>query len=162
MPSVNDTIAHALSSSQMLLQRYTEDFTPEEYLKRVTPDSNCAAWIIGHLTLTDRRALGALGATDLPALPQGYEQRFGRTENAPQASDFGDVKILMPLFHQHRQRLIETVHRATAEQLEKPVQTPRPMFKTAGEMAHFMALHAATHAGQITMIRRALGRPIMI
>jgi hypothetical protein len=36
------------------------------------------------------------------------------------------------------------------------------MFKTAGEMAHFMALHAATHAGQITMIRRALGRPIMI
>jgi hypothetical protein len=65
----------------------------------------------------------------------------------------------MPLFNQHRERLIDAVRRATPEQLDKPLENPRPMFKTVGEMANFMALHVAMHAGQITMIRRSLGRP---
>ena len=36
------------------------------------------------------------------------------------------------------------------------------MFATLGEMLNFMALHAAMHAGQITIIRRSLGRPPIV
>ena len=42
------------------------------------------------------------------------------------------------------------------------MEKPHPMFATIGELANFMALHAAMHAGQVTIIRRSLGRPPIV
>lgn len=157
-------IAHSLSIAQALLQRYTADLTPQEYLHRPTAQSNCTAWIIGHLILSDRNALMAMDVSEseLPSLPAGFEQRFGRGENAPQAADFGDVTILMPLFNDHHSKLIDVVKRAAPELLDKPREKPHPLFSTMGELANFMAAHVSMHAGQITMIRRSLGRPPLV
>jgi hypothetical protein len=163
MQTVNDAIAHSLTQAQLLLNRYTADLTPTEYLHRPTVKANCVAWTIGHLILSERRALGALGAGgDLPPLPEGFEKRFSRDEGCPQASEFGDVSVLLPLFNQHRQRLIDAVRRASPEQLNKPLEKPHPMFANVGEMVLFMSSHSAMHAGQFTIIRRSLGRPPLI
>jgi hypothetical protein len=157
--TTNDIIVHSLTVSHIVLQRYTADLTPAEYLHRPTPKANCAAWVIGHLTLSERGALKALDAA-LPELPDGYEHRFSQAEGCPQAEEFGDVTGLMALFNEHRTRLIGAVKRATGEQLAKPLEKPRPpIFTTAGDLANFMAVHSAMHAGQLTMIRRSLGRP---
>ncbi len=158
----NDVIVHSLTRSQLLLQRYIKDLTPDEYLHRATPSANCVAWTVGHLILTERRALGAFGVTDLPALPDGFEKRFSRDDGCPQATEFGDVSVLMPLFDKHRALLIDAVKRSGDEQLSKAVPEPRPIFGTFGEMANFMALHVSLHAGQITMTRRSLGRPVIV
>lgn len=162
MPTPNDIIVNSLTGSQMLLHRYVDDLQPAEFLHRTSPKANCAAWMIGHLVQTDRRVLTVLGVTDLPALPDGFEQRFGRDEATALAANFGDVSTLMPLFDQHRARLIDAIRRASAEQLDKPVETTRPMFKTVGEFANFMGMHTALHAGQITLIRRSLGKPPVV
>ena len=154
----NDAIVYHLSRAQLLLQRYTADLSPQEYLHRATPNGNCAAWIIGHLILSERGTLGRFGVSDLPALPQGFEKRFSRDEGCPQASEFGDVSMLMPLFEKHRALLIDAVTRAAAQQLDQPLEKAHPMFATLGELAGFMALHSTMHAGQITIIRRSLGR----
>lgn len=161
MPSGNETIAYALSASHALFKRFMEDMTPEDYLHRPTPKANCAAWIVGHLTLSERNVLRRLGAP-LPELPEGFEHRFSRDEGCPQASEFGDVTRLMPQFDEHRRRLIEAVKAATPEQLDRPLDKPHPMFKTVGEMLTFMALHGTMHAGQVSTIRRSLGRPPII
>jgi len=162
MQTVNDVIAHSLTQSAMLLNRYTADLTPQEYLHRPTPKANCVAWTIGHLTLSDRNVLKRLGVSDLPPLPDGFEKRFSRDAGCPEASEFGDVSQLLPLFNQHRQRLIDAVKRATPQQLSAPLEKPHPMFANAGEMALFMSAHAAMHAGQVTIVRRSLGRPPLI
>jgi hypothetical protein len=146
MASVNDAIVHALTISQGMLKRYVEDLTPQEYLHRPTPKANCAAWTVGHLTLVDRKILAAMGAP-LPELADGYEHRFSQKEGCPEAGDFGDVRALVPLFDEHRNRLIAAVKRASAEQLDKPLEKPRPVFKTPGEAASFQAVHTAMHAG---------------
>ena len=159
----NDAIAHSLSVSSTLLHRYVADLTPEEYLHRPTDKSNCTAWLIGHLILSERSALKALAVSELPALPASdFEKRFSRDEGCPQASEFGDVANLMPLFDKHRSLLIDSVKRASPAQLDKPLETPRPIFKTVGEMLNFMAVHTSLHAGQITIIRRSLGRPPIV
>ena len=162
MQSVNDTIAHALTQSGMLLNRYTADLTPQEFLHRPAAKANCAAWTVGHLVLTDRGVLKRLNLIDLPALPDGFEKRFSRDEGCPQAESFGDVSVLLPLFNQHRQRLIDAVKRATSQQLQTPLDKPHPMFSNVGEQALFMAAHTAMHAGQFTIIRRSLGRPPIV
>ena len=162
--SAGEAIAHSLRGSKGLLHRYTQDLTPTEFLHRPAPKANCTAWLIGHLTLSDRSALKALGIAGeaLPKLPDGYEKRFSRDEGCPQAGEFGDVSVLLPLFDEHRDLLIQTVERASPEQLNRPLETSRPMFSTPGELAGFMSLHTAMNAGQITIIRRSLGRPPII
>src|SRR3954468_18171237 len=78
MPSPTDVIVHSLSGSQKLLNRYCEDLTPAEYLHRACGGSNCVAWTLGHLVISERSALGRVGMTDLPPLPEGFEKRFAR------------------------------------------------------------------------------------
>jgi hypothetical protein len=159
--TANDAIAFALTTGQALLKRYVADLTAEEYLHRPSPKANCTAWLIGHLTLSDRNLLKRLGAP-LPELPEGFEHRFSRDEGCPQAGEFGDVSGLMPLFDEHHNRLVAAVRAAPSELLDKPLDKPHPMFSTVGEVAAFMALHGAMHAGQITIIRRSLGKPPLI
>ena len=159
--TANDAIAFALSTGQALLKRYVADLTPQEYLHRPAPKANCVAWLIGHLTLSDRNLLKRLNAP-LPELPEGYEHRFSRDEGCPQAGEFGDVSRLLPLFDEHRNRLVAAVKAAPPELLDRPLDKPHPMFSTVGEVATFMALHGAMHAGQITIIRRSLGKPPLV
>ncbi len=59
--TVNDSIAFSLSSAQWALEAYLKDFKPEEWLHRICTTGNCAAWLVGHLILTERRALQRLG-----------------------------------------------------------------------------------------------------
>jgi hypothetical protein len=162
MPSVNDVIVQSLVVSQTLLQRYTADLTDPEYLHRPAGKANCAAWTIGHLTLSERKALQQFGV-EPPPLPEGYAERFSQKEGCPQAETFGDVRVLMPLFNEHRNRLVEAVRGATPGQLDKPLERAvPPLFSTLGELANFLGAHAAMHAGQISTIRRSLGRPPLV
>jgi uncharacterized damage-inducible protein DinB len=104
-----------------------------------------------------------MGMTDLPALPDdGFEKRFSRDEGCPQAGAFGDVSGLLAVFEAQRNRIIEIAKGLTAEQLDAPLDNPHPRFKTVGEVLAFIPLHTCIHAGQITMIRRSLGRPPVI
>ena len=163
MPTTaNDVIAHSLMMSQVMLHRFVDDLGPQEMLHRPTPKANCAAWLIGHLILTERHALARLGVSDVPPLPDGFEKRFSRDEGCPQANEFGDVSTLRALLDQHRNRTIGAVKRATSEQLDKPLDKPHPMFQTVGQFGNFVAAHVMMHAGQITIIRRSLGRPPVV
>jgi len=158
MPTPNDVIIHSLETALMVLGRFVDDLTPLEMLHRITPKANCAAWTIGHLVLSERRGLTTFGI-EPPALPDGFDKRFSRDEGCPQASEFGDVAILMPMFRAHRLALINAVKRANSQQLDQPLDKPHPVFTTAGQLANFLAFHSIMHAGQISQIRRHLGRP---
>ncbi len=163
MSSPNDVIVHSLSVSQALLNRYTADLTPEEYLHRPVKDANCVAWLIGHLILSERGVMQKLEIEGAPTLPEGFEKRFSRDEGVPQAETFGDVTTLMPLFNLHRELVIDAVKRAAPDLLDRPLDQPRPpIFSTVGEMVNFYGAHVTLHTGQITLIRRSLGRPPLV
>ena len=164
MSQFNDALVNTLSVSQKLLNRYCDDLKPEEWLHRPCAGGNTAAWIVGHLVLTERGALGRVGVTDLPALPEGFETRFARDEAAPKASDFGDVAVLLPLFNRHRQLLIDAVKGAGPEVLEKLLDKPHPLYGSrVWEVVNFIGgAHVSMHAGQITIIRRSMGKPPIV
>lgn len=161
MSTANDAIAFALTTSQTMLKRFVADLGPQDYLHRPAPKANCAAWLVGHLALSDRATLKRIGAP-LPELPAGFDHKFSREEGCPQAEEFGDVSQLMGVFDEHRNRLIAAVKSLPSEQLDKPLEKPHPMFRTIGELVTFMALHSTMHAGQVSIIRRSLGRPPLI
>jgi len=158
MPNVNDVLGFGLTNSQAVLKRYVEDLSAREYLHRPAPTANCAAWTVGHLAMTDRYALKLLGAP-LPELPAGFDKKFSRDEGCPQAEDFGDVSKVVPVFDEHRNRLIALTRTLTPEQLDQKLEKPIAFAKTFAEALTFVAIHTSMHAGQIAIIRRSLGRP---
>lgn len=160
MLTPTDILIHSLTASRELVHRFVADLSPAEYLYRPTEKSNCVAWLLGHLTLSDRRVMGLiLGIADLPQLPDGFEKRFGRDEGSPQSAEFGDVSPLLPLFLETRDLLISHVRSLDPALLNQPIPMSHPRFKIIFEAINFMGIHASMHAGQITIIRRGLGRP---
>lgn len=157
----SDALASTLVASQKLFHRFLDDLKPEHFAHQPLPGVNSVAWVVGHLTLTDRRMLAnRLGVADLPPLPDGFEGRFTATRSAAGAqADLGDPAELVALFDAHRSRLIAAVRAAPAGVLNQPLDAPLPLFATVGEAAGFMAVHTAMHLGQVTVIRRSLGYP---
>ena len=145
-----------------MTHRFVDDLKPAEFEFQPCDGANCAAWVLGHLTLTDRRSLAWLGVTDLPALPDGFEQRFVVTRTkAGEQKGFGDPKELVRLFDEHRVRLIAAVQAADPAKFDDPPPFQTPMFADKGEGMLFMGLHTAMHMGQLSVIRRMLGyRPV--
>ena len=153
-----DAIIFGLRASQAVLHRCLGPLKPEEYEYQPVPGANSPAWVLGHLTLTDRRLLGGFGVTDLPPLPDGFAERFAQTGHAAGVQkDLGDPKQLVGLFDAHRELLISAVRAATPDQLDQPLPKPGPLAKTLGEAALFMGPHVALHVGQITVAARGLG-----
>lgn len=161
MRTPHDVLIHNLTATQLMVQRFTADLPPSEYLHRPAEKANCAAWTVGHLALSARHVLTQLGAP-LPSLPEGFDRRFSREEGCPQAGDFGEIAAIIPVFNEHRTRLIDAVRHTTTEQLDRPLEKPHPMFKTLGEYVSFMSAHTAMHVGQITIIRRSLGKAPLV
>ncbi len=119
--------------------------------------ANCARGCSG--TSADRSARPrAARRAALPPLPNGFERQFSRDAGCPQAEAFGDVSVMVPAFDAHRAQRSRRCG-ATPEQLNRPIERPTARFKTVGEFANFEAAHTSIHAGQITIIRRSLGRP---
>jgi hypothetical protein len=68
----------------------------------------------------------------------------------------------MPLFKQYHDRFAEVVSGLSPTQINQKLDKPHPRFSTFGELAAFAPIHIAMHAGQISTIRRSLGRPPLV
>lgn len=162
MSTPNDVIAFALTASHARFRAFVDDLKPDEFERQPIPGVNSIAWMLGHLALTDRRIAGLLGGA-LPPLPDGFEATFKTTKQAAvEQKGLGDPKELLATFDASRRALIDAVKGAPAEKLAAPLPNPHPLFGTVGEAAAFMAVHLGLHAGQVTVIRRALGYPPLL
>lgn len=160
MQTPNDVIVHSLTGSKDLLLRFVGDMTPRELVHRPTPESNCAAWLIGHLTLIDRLVLKeVVGDGSLPELPDGFEHRFSQKAGCPQAAEFGDATTLPAIFAAHRDLVIERAKATPLAEMDRPLSFQHPLFQTVGQILNFGGIHTSMHAGQISTIRRSLGKP---
>lgn len=159
--TAQEAIAYSLRSSKLMFHRYLDDLTPEEFQHRPCLGANNASWIVGHLTCVDRAQLNRLEAAPLPPLPQGFIERFATTKAAATGTvaDFGDAHELIRHFDEHRDLLIRTVERLPDSVLASPPTWDSPLFVDRGESLLFLGLHTAMHLGQLSVIRRSLGRP---
>jgi uncharacterized damage-inducible protein DinB len=151
----------ALESSRRMLHMFVDDLTAEERRHRICPEANCVDWLVGHLTLTEQRFHAVFDAK-APALPEGFDALFARDDAAVRRPDYGDTTGLMARFDEQRNATIARVSEFTIEQLMVPLAKPHPRFSTLGEAAIFCAIHVTMHAGQMSMIRRMLGKPPVI
>src|SRR5262245_35730471 len=159
-PSYVEAVAQSHGIAKAVVHRYVDDPKPEEFFHQPVPGANHAAWIVGHLARTARQACEGLGLQDLPPLPQDWDADYRITKTmAPAGQKAGDPKELLRLFDLHEDRLIAGLKHVDAAKLAEPPSFQSPLFSNRGQMIHFLSMHAAMHAGQLSVIRRSLGKP---
>ena len=137
-----------------------DDLSVAEWLHQPVPGANCAAWIVGHLTLVTRGALLRNRIRDLPEFPADLKAKVTATSQiAGEQLGFGDTKELLALFDAHIEAYLNWVGSVTEESLAKEPGTQVPFSSTLAEAIQFGAMHIAMHTGQLTTIRRSLGKP---
>src|SRR5207248_1390258 len=133
--------------TKVLIHRYIDDLTPEEFRHQPVPGANSAAWVVGHLALSLRRSAERLGAANLPAAPAGLADRFGQTKQPAGAqADLGDPAELVRLFDGCIDAVEAAAKGLPMAALEGPSPFPGPIARNFAEGMLFGALHVAMHA----------------
>jgi hypothetical protein len=156
----NELIAAGHRMGRQMLHRMVDDLTEAEFRHQPVPGANCAAWIVGHLAVVARRTAERLGATGLPELTEEFIGRVSVTKQAAGAQpDLGSKGELLALFDACTDKLIAAVGAIPTEALTNPPANPSPFVTNYGEAVLFGAMHVMLHSGQLSTIRRSLGKP---
>jgi uncharacterized damage-inducible protein DinB len=159
----NDVLAGGYRMAAALFHRMVDDLTPEEFNRQPVPGANSAAWVVGHLALVLRNSARRTGATDLPDIPDDVAAKLKATRQpAGEQGGYGDPKALLAVFDTSVERLIAATRKLPAEALTAASDIPVPLATNRAEAIQFGALHIALHTGQLSTIRRSLGKPPLV
>jgi hypothetical protein len=158
-----DALRNALTTTQELVNRYLADLSDADLLVRPVPGANHIAWQLGHLIVAERMMAEPLPGVAYPTLPAGFEDRHSKAAAAlepPQG--FASKAEYLDLFGRTRAATLAALERASDADLDTP-NTGRmaPFAPTTGALFVLTANHTMMHAGQFTVVRRKLGKPVL-
>ncbi len=162
--TAKDAIKTALTSTQSLVGSYLSDLSDADLLLRPVPNANHIAWQLGHLISAERGLLDPhLPGAAYPELPAGFaEQHSKEKASSDSAKGFASKAEYVSLFNKMREATLAALAKMSDADLDKA--TTGNMAKFAPTVAALLILqsnHTLMHAGQFTVVRRKLGKPIL-
>jgi hypothetical protein len=159
-----DAIVTALSGTQQLLNMYVADLSDADLLVRPAPGANHIAWQLGHLVAAEGYLVTPqLPDTPYPSLSAGFAEQYGKSG----ASDDSPAHFLskaqyLEMFNSHRDITKAAVAKLSDADLDKPTKGDAARFApTLGALLMGLSNHTLMHAGQFTVVRRKLGKPVL-
>jgi hypothetical protein len=158
--TVNDSLAAGLQQNLGMIKMHVTDLSDAELMTRPVPGANHANWQLGHLIVSEAQMMAGCGVM-MPALPAGFAERYGKEAcKCDDAGKFSTKAELLPLLEQTRAATVAFTKAATAAQLAK-ASPMADMCPTVADMIAMCPVHAAMHIGQIQVLRRKLGKPLL-
>jgi uncharacterized damage-inducible protein DinB len=159
-----DVIRTVAQSNDVVMKTYLQDLSDADLLTRPGPGANHIAWQLGHLINAEEELLKAIPGASLVPLPEGWDKQHGK-ENAGKDPPVGfrTKAEYMDWYAKVRENTMKFLSTLSDADLDK--QTTGRMAKFAptwGALLVLIANHPMMHAGQIVVLRRKLGKPIMI
>lgn len=145
------------------LQQYGEsllgDIAEQDFEKQPAGEMNSPAWIVGHMAYALDRHAGLLGAEHQLA---DWKELFAKGSTIHgDHPPYPHRDNLIAAWCEAINRLIEAVESASDDELSAPNEyLPNDDLPTLGDfLTYSMTGHFATHLGQLSAWRRAMGRP---
>jgi hypothetical protein len=156
-----EVIANEIENSPGMMQMHLADFSEAEMLKRPVPGANHVTWQLGHLIKADANLGKLLGAN--VAIPEQYHELFGKEmSKSDDASKFPKKAELLAKLKEGRATVAQAVRKMDPAKLNDPSpENMRKFFPTIGSVVLLYNQHSAMHVGQIQVLRRALGKPVL-
>jgi uncharacterized damage-inducible protein DinB len=153
----------ALASSKHVLHLLTADLSDADLLMQPAPNANHIAWQLGHLVYSEKRLQVMLPGSKHPDLPHALMTLYApENPKSPEAAYYTKAEYLH-WFDQQRDATIAHVSTMTEADLDTPITGPMASFApTVGAMVSVVANHTMMHVGQFTVVRRLLGKPVIV
>lgn len=162
--NAREAIQMALSSTQQILNMYVSDLSDADFFVRPVPGANHIAWQMGHVIAGDVFLVKEqLPDTPYPELPAGFAEHYSK-ETASQDSPKGFLNKVqyLELFGKVREATKAAVGKLSDADLDRPTTGKMAQFAPRlGDLLQLVANHTLMHAGQFTVVRRKLGKPVL-
>jgi hypothetical protein len=161
---IKEVITNSLKMSLGLLKTYLSDLSDQDIMKRPADSANHIAWQLGHIIASEQQLFSSVFPESYKALPEGFVAKHSKDTCANNnAKDFYTVKTYLEVMEQVRSDTIKVLSEIPDAKLDdlSPERLRRIAPKIA-DMFLFASAHYLMHSGQIAVLRRALGKPIMV
>ena len=159
-----DSLLHNYAFNLSYLKMLLDGIPPERICEQPGNIANHPAWILGHLVHAADFAGMLLGLE--PNAPKEWEPLFGRgVEPKDDRSAYPSIDELLAALESQHTRVTEAVQNADPEALKQPTPDEefRALMPTVGDALVFLITnHEATHLGQLSTWRRAMGLPSVL
>jgi hypothetical protein len=162
--NAKDAIRTALASTQHVLTWYVSDLSDADLFIRPAPGANHIAWQIGHLIIAEQGLAGQnVPGAKYPELPPGFLDNHNRNAASKDGPDgFLTKDKYVALFNQFREATMANAANLSEADLDKPTKGDVAKFApTVGALLLLVSNHTLMHAGQFTVVRRKLGKPVL-
>ncbi len=97
-------------------------------------------------------------------LPSGFKEAHAKDNAASDdAAQFSSIREYLDLYKQVRDNTLATLEATSDDELNAPgPEAFRAVFPRVLDLYNLVATHPLMHAGQFVVVRRQLGKPILI
>lgn len=159
-----EAIKLGIDMANMVCGAYLGDLSNEEMMKRPHPECNHINWQVGHLVASEHSMVDGVAPGHMPELPEGFKEKYTKeTTGSDNPDDFHTKDELLKLAEECRAGTLKALAAISDERLAEPA--PEEMQSYAPTIAAAMSLQGAhwlMHCGQWVIVRRELGKPIVI
>jgi uncharacterized damage-inducible protein DinB len=162
--TAKDAIKFVFNGNFHILNQYLTDLTDAELLIRPVPGANHVAWQLGHLIASEIMLLANIPGGSPLELPAGFAERHSKETAALEPpKGFLTKAEYLALFKKVREQTFAKLDKLPDSDLDKP-NTGRmaQVAPTLGALFLLTANHQMMHGGQIAVLRRKLGKPIVV
>src|SRR5262249_55061347 len=161
--TAKDAIKAVFNGNFHILNEYLKDLTDADLLVRPVPGANHAAWQIGHLIAGGIGLLAQIPGGGQLELPAGFAERHGKeTASMEPPKGFLTKAEYLSIWKKVREQTFAKLDQLTDADLDKPSTGRMAAFApTWGHLLLLAANHQMMHGGQLAVLRRKLGKPVV-
>ena len=150
--------------SAMVLMSYISDLDDADLMRRPCEGCNHLAWQLGHLIASEVQMLEMAAPGQGVALPEGFVDAHAKEQcGNDDPSAFLGKDAYVRLFEEVQAASKAALDAIPDADLDKPGPEPlRSVCPTMGDLFILIATHPMMHAGQFVIVRRQLGKPILM
>ncbi len=154
-------IKSGLDMAEFVCMAYLADMSDENLMLRPHPECNHLNWQVGHLILAEHEMMAKVIPSGMPALPSGFAEKYGKeAAKGNDRSQFCSRDELMQVYKVQRAATQSALATTSDSQFDAP--TGVDYAPTVGAMFALQASHWLMHCGQWVIVRRSLGKPVVI
>jgi hypothetical protein len=158
-----NAIKTSLEATSWLFTNSLTDLSDADLLVRPVPAANHIAWQIGHLINSEHGlVLAQLPDAKFPALPAGFKEAHAQEKSASDTG-FATKAEYLDLFTKTRAATLAALAGITDADLDKPSRGRMAAFApNLGACFVLVCNHTMMHGGQFSVVRRKLGKPVLM
>jgi len=162
--NAKDAIRSTMELSMTVLKSYFGDMSDAELMTRPGPGCNHLAWQLGHLISSEAGLLKDACPDAVVELPAGFaDQHSKATAGSDDPAKFCTKQQYMELFDKVRAETLAALEKLPEADLDKPgPERMRSICPTVGSYFNLIGSHPMMLCGHFVLVRRALGKPVLI